>query len=81
MTIQSKRLSNLEPWQDPKKHPYVSIKNLTKTFGGRVVVNDAAAAAKKLRSVPPMQDSKLTRLTVPLKDNVAVSDGNKPKGK
>ncbi|MDR2646114.1 MAG: polyamine ABC transporter ATP-binding protein [Holosporaceae bacterium] len=39
---QSKYLSTLEPWQDPKAQPYVSIKNLTKTFGGRVAVNDVS---------------------------------------
>jgi putrescine transport system ATP-binding protein len=39
---QSKYLSNLEPWQDPKAKPYVSIKNITKTFGGRVAVNDVS---------------------------------------
>ena len=40
--VQSKYLSNLEPWQDPKAQPYVSIKNLAKTFGGRVAVNDVS---------------------------------------
>ncbi|MDR0632106.1 MAG: polyamine ABC transporter ATP-binding protein [Holosporaceae bacterium] len=39
---QSKYLSNLEPWQDPKAQPYVSIKNITKTFGGRIAVNDVS---------------------------------------
>ncbi|MDR2781395.1 MAG: polyamine ABC transporter ATP-binding protein [Holosporaceae bacterium] len=39
---QSKHLSNLEPWQDPKAQPYVSIKNITKTFGGRVAVNNVS---------------------------------------
>ncbi|MDR2107149.1 MAG: polyamine ABC transporter ATP-binding protein [Holosporaceae bacterium] len=39
---QSKRPSNLEPWQDPNAKPYVSIKNLTKTFDGRVAVNEVS---------------------------------------
>jgi putrescine transport system ATP-binding protein len=39
---QSKHLSKLEPWQDPKAQPYVSIKNITKTFGGKVAVNDVS---------------------------------------
>ncbi|MDR3187351.1 MAG: polyamine ABC transporter ATP-binding protein [Holosporaceae bacterium] len=42
MAIQSKHLSNLEPWQDPNAQPYVSIKNLTKTFNGLVAVNDVS---------------------------------------
>ena len=42
MAIQPKHLSNLEPWQDPKAKPYVQIKNLTKTFNGRVAVNDVS---------------------------------------
>jgi putrescine transport system ATP-binding protein len=40
--VQSKHLSNLEPWQDPDALPYVTIKNLTKTFNGRVAVNDVS---------------------------------------
>lgn len=47
MAAQSKRLSNLEPWQDPKAQPYVSIKNLTKTFNGRVAVNDVSLSIYK----------------------------------
>ncbi|MDR0555943.1 MAG: polyamine ABC transporter ATP-binding protein [Holosporaceae bacterium] len=39
---QSKYLSNLEPWQDSKAQPYVSIKNFTKTFGGLVAVNNVS---------------------------------------
>jgi putrescine transport system ATP-binding protein len=39
---QSKRQSALEPWQDPKAQPYVSIKNITKTFDGKVAVNDVS---------------------------------------
>lgn len=42
MAGQSKRLSKLEPWQDTTEKPYVEIKNLTKTFGGRVTVNDVS---------------------------------------
>lgn len=42
MAVQSKNLSNLEPWQDPKAQPYVSIKHLTKAFNGRVAVNDVS---------------------------------------
>lgn len=43
MAVQPKHLKNLEPWQDPKKQPYVSIKHLTKTFdNGRVAVNDVS---------------------------------------
>jgi putrescine transport system ATP-binding protein len=42
VAIQSKHLSNLEPWQDPNAQPYVSIKNLTKTFNGLVAVNDVS---------------------------------------
>ncbi|MDR1982702.1 MAG: polyamine ABC transporter ATP-binding protein [Holosporaceae bacterium] len=45
--VQSKYLSKLEPWQDPKAQPYVSIKNLTKTFGGRVAVNDVSLSIYK----------------------------------
>ncbi|MDR1334160.1 MAG: polyamine ABC transporter ATP-binding protein [Holosporaceae bacterium] len=37
-----KHLSALEPWQDQKVQPYVSIKNITKNFGGRVAVNDVS---------------------------------------
>jgi putrescine transport system ATP-binding protein len=40
VAIQPKHLSNLEPWQDSNAQPYVSIKNLTKTFNGLVAVND-----------------------------------------
>ncbi|MDR2765992.1 MAG: polyamine ABC transporter ATP-binding protein [Holosporaceae bacterium] len=40
--VQSKHLSNLEPWQNPDEHPYVSIKSLTKTFNGRIAVNDVS---------------------------------------
>ncbi|MDR0968211.1 MAG: polyamine ABC transporter ATP-binding protein [Holosporaceae bacterium] len=43
----SKHPSNLEPWQDPKAQPYVSIKNLTKTFGGKVAVNDVSLSIYK----------------------------------
>jgi putrescine transport system ATP-binding protein len=42
MAVQSKHLSKLEPWQDPSAQPYVSIKNLTKAFGGRVAINDVS---------------------------------------
>ena len=42
MAEQSKHLSNIEPWQDPNARPYVSINNLTKTFGGRVAVNNVS---------------------------------------
>lgn len=43
MAVQAKHLSNLEPWQDPKKQPYVSIKNLSKTFSnGRIAINDVS---------------------------------------
>ena len=42
MAEQSKYLSNIEPWQDPNARPYVSINNLTKTFGGRVAVNNVS---------------------------------------
>ena len=44
---QTKRLNNPEPWQDPKVKPYVSIKNLTKTFGGRTAVNDVSLSIYK----------------------------------
>jgi putrescine transport system ATP-binding protein len=48
MAAQQKRLSKqLEPWQDPKIQPYVSIKNLTKNFDGRVAVNDVSLAIYK----------------------------------
>lgn len=85
--VEGKKVVRGGSWRDRAKWARVSIRKdyapwqKVYNVGIRVVVNDAAAAAKKLRSVPPMQDSKLTRLTVPLKDNVAVSDGNKPKGK
>lgn len=39
---QSQQLSNIEPWQDPSARPYVSIKNLTKTFGEKVAVNNVS---------------------------------------
>lgn len=42
MAVQQKHLSNLEPWQDPKKQPYVSIQHVTKTFRGKVAVNDVS---------------------------------------
>lgn len=44
---QKNRLNNPEPWQDPKIKPYVSIKNLTKTFGGKVAVNDVSLSIYK----------------------------------
>ncbi|MBE6447386.1 MAG: polyamine ABC transporter ATP-binding protein [Alphaproteobacteria bacterium] len=44
---QTKRLNNPEPWQDPKVKPYVSIKNLTKTFGERTAVNDVSLSIYK----------------------------------
>jgi len=44
---QPKHLSKLEPWQDPKTQPYVSIKNLTKNFDGRVAVNDVSLSIYK----------------------------------
>ena len=47
MVTQSKNLSNLEPWQDPESQPYVSIKNLTKNFNGRVAVNDISLSIYK----------------------------------
>jgi putrescine transport system ATP-binding protein len=47
MAIQSKYLSTLEPWQDPKAQPYVTIKNLTKSFGGRLAVNDVSLSIYK----------------------------------
>lgn len=42
MVEQSKRLNNVEPWQDPNARPYVSIQGLTKTFSGRVAVNNVS---------------------------------------
>lgn len=47
MNTRPKHLSKLEPWQDPKAQPYVSIKNLTKNFGGRVAVNDVSLSIYK----------------------------------
>ncbi|MDR1551090.1 MAG: polyamine ABC transporter ATP-binding protein [Holosporaceae bacterium] len=44
---QSKYLNSLEPWQDPKAQPYVSIKSLAKTFGGRVAVNEVSLSIYK----------------------------------
>ncbi|MCR4623578.1 MAG: polyamine ABC transporter ATP-binding protein [Alphaproteobacteria bacterium] len=44
---QKSRLNNPEPWQDPKIKPYVSIKNLTKTFGEKVAVNDVSLSIYK----------------------------------
>ncbi len=44
---QKNRLNNPEPWQDPKIKPYVSIKNLTKTFGEKVAVNDVSLSIYK----------------------------------
>lgn len=44
---QKNRLNNPEPWQDPKVKPYVSIKNLTKTFGEKVAVNDVSLSIYK----------------------------------
>ncbi|MDR1235801.1 MAG: polyamine ABC transporter ATP-binding protein [Holosporaceae bacterium] len=40
--VLSKHLIDPEAWQDPKAKPYVSIKNITKNFGGRVAVNDVS---------------------------------------
>lgn len=34
--------AKIEPWQDPDARPYVYIKNLTKTFGGKVAVNNVS---------------------------------------
>ncbi|GHU19856.1 polyamine-transporting ATPase [Alphaproteobacteria bacterium] len=47
MATQAKHLSKLEPWQDPKLQPYVSIKNLTKTFNGVMAVNDVSLSIYK----------------------------------
>lgn len=47
MSIQPKHLSTLEPWQDPKAQPYVSIKNLTKTFDGSIAVNNVSLSIYK----------------------------------
>jgi putrescine transport system ATP-binding protein len=47
MAVQSKHLSTLEPWQDPKTKPYVVTKNLTKSFGGRIAVNDVSLSIYK----------------------------------
>ena len=44
---QKNRLNNPEPWQDPKIKPYVRIKNLTKTFGEKVAVNDVSLSIYK----------------------------------
>ncbi len=44
---QKNRLNNPEPWQDPKIKPYVGIKNLTKTFGEKVAVNDVSLSIYK----------------------------------
>lgn len=44
---QKNRLNNPEPWQDPKVKPYVSIQNLTKTFGEKVAVNDVSLSIYK----------------------------------
>lgn len=47
MANQSKYLSNLEPWQDPNAKPYVMIKNIKKTFNGRVAINDVSLSIYK----------------------------------
>lgn len=47
MANQSKYLSNLEPWQDPNAKPYVMIKNIKKTFSGRVAINDVSLSIYK----------------------------------
>jgi putrescine transport system ATP-binding protein len=47
MATQAKHLSALEPWQDQKSKPYVTIKNLTKTFNGCVAVNDVSLSIYK----------------------------------
>ncbi|MDR1335126.1 MAG: polyamine ABC transporter ATP-binding protein [Holosporaceae bacterium] len=47
MAIQSKHLSTLEPWQDSKAKPYVVTKNITKSFDGRIAVNDVSLSIYK----------------------------------
>lgn len=47
MANQSKYLSNLEPWQDPNAKPYVMIKNIKKTFNGRLAINDVSLSIYK----------------------------------
>lgn len=44
---QKNRLNNPEPWQDPKVKPYVSIQNLSKSFGEKVAVNDVSLSIYK----------------------------------
>lgn len=47
MATPSNHLSKLEPWQDSKAQPYVTIKNLTKNFGDKVAVNDVSLSIYK----------------------------------